>query len=129
MKPLPTALVVEDNPLNLELLEEVLCSQGYHVLKAENAEEAEEMLQDSLPDVIFLDIQLPGIDGITFARKLRAEKGRALPPLIAVTAHAMQGDAEKIMGAGFDYYLPKPVNINNFLQLLNSLGGKNEPAG
>lgn len=118
---MPLALVVEDNPLNLELMEEMLGVLGFKVLKAENAEEAAQVLQHALPEIIFLDIQLPGMDGISFARKLR-EANKALPPLIAVTAHTMPGDAEKILESGFDHYLAKPVNLKSLQYIIEQLG-------
>lgn len=113
-----TALIVEDNPLNMELLEDLLTINDFTVYKAENAEEAEEQLKEFMPDVIFLDIQLPGEDGISLAKRLLEQHGDNLPVLVAVTAHAMRGDAEKILGAGFKYYLAKPISFNEFNQLL-----------
>lgn len=118
------ALVVEDNPLNMELLEAMLSTQGISVLKAENVEEARAILARMRPDYIFLDIQLPGMDGISFVKELRAQKGQDLPPIIAVTAHAMLGDGEKILEAGFDYYLPKPINLESLAKLLQEIQGK-----
>lgn len=115
------ALIVEDNPLNMELLEELLTLHGFAVGKAENAAEAEEQLRESRPDVIFLDIQLPGEDGISLAQRLKAEYGPDLPTLIAVTAHAMRGDAEKILEAGFEHYLAKPINFSEFNHLIEDL--------
>jgi len=115
------ALIVEDNPLNMELLEDLLTLHGFVVDKAENAEEAEEQLSLSRPDVIFLDIQLPGEDGISLAKRLKAQYGSDLPALVAVTAHAMRGDAEKILEAGFEYYLAKPIDFAEFNRLIESL--------
>lgn len=120
---MPEALVVEDNPLNMELLEAMLATQGIGVLKAENVEEAQAILAETTPDLIFLDVQLPGLDGLTFVKELRAQKGRDLPPIIAVTAHAMLGDGEKFLEAGFDYYLPKPINLDSLIQLLQEIKG------
>lgn len=116
-----TALVVEDNPLNMELMEDLLTINDFMVYKAENAEEAEKQLQILIPDVIFLDIQLPGEDGISLAKRLKNQYGTKLPVMVAVTAHAMPGDAEKIMEAGFNHYLAKPINLNAFNQLLAEL--------
>ena len=116
-----TALIVEDNPLNMELLEDLLTINDFTVYKAENAEEAEEQLKEFLPDVIFLDIQLPGEDGISLAKRLLEQYGDKLPVLVAVTAHAMRGDAEKILEAGFRYYLAKPISFSEFNKLLAKL--------
>lgn len=112
------ALVVEDNPLNMELMEELLLAKGWIVLKAYEVEEARKILEQGLPDLIFLDIQLPGQDGLSYAAQLRAEYGTLLPPLIAITAQAMKGDGEKILAAGFDYYLPKPFDFAQFYHLM-----------
>ncbi len=117
------ALVVEDNPLNMELMEAILTSQGCDITKASTAEEAELVLASEHPDIIFLDIQLPGIDGMTLANRIRSRAQFARTPLVAVTAHVMPGDAEKIREVGFDYYLPKPVQISELVRLLRWQGG------
>ncbi len=117
------ALVVEDNPLNMELMEAILISQGCGIIKASTAEEAELFLAGEHPDIIFLDIQLPGIDGMTLASRIRSRVQFARTPLVAVTAHVMPGDAEKIREVGFDYYLPKPVQISELVRLLRRQGG------
>ena len=117
-----TALVVEDNPLNMELMEELLGVHNFTIYKAENAIEAEEQIKKGMPDVIFLDIQLPGEDGLSLAKRLQAEYGDELSVLIAVTAHAMRGDAEKILEAGFSHYLAKPLDLKAFNRLLADLG-------
>lgn len=118
------ALVVEDNPLNMELMEAILVSQGWEIAKASTAEEAEFLLAaGDLPDMILLDIQLPGVDGMTLAKRIRTRDRFARIPLIAVTAHVMPGDAEKIREVGFDYYLPKPVQIGELVRLLRGQGG------
>jgi CheY-like chemotaxis protein len=115
------ALIVEDNPLNMELMEDLLTIYNFIIYKSENAEDAEELLKDIQPDVIFLDIQLPGMDGISLAKKLLSQYGNKLPALVAVTAHAIQGDAEKILEAGFHSYLPKPIDFSYFKELLSEL--------
>lgn len=112
-------LVVEDNPLNMELMEELLLAKGWEVYKAYDVEEAKELLKQGLPDLMFLDIQLPGQDGLSYAAQLREEHGDALPPLIAITAHAMKGDEEKMLAAGFDYYLAKPFDFAEFFQVID----------
>jgi two-component system cell cycle response regulator DivK len=113
------ALVVEDNPLNMELMEELLLAKGWEVSKAFDVEEAKEVLRQGFPDLIFLDIQLPGQDGLSYAAQLRQEHGEALPPLIAITAHAMKGDEEKMLAAGFDYYLAKPFEFAEFYRVID----------
>lgn len=114
------ALIVEDNTLNMELMEELLLAKGWKVDKAFNVDEAKEILKQGYPHIIFLDIQLPGQDGLSFGSQLREEKGGHLPPLVAVTAHAMVGDEEKILAAGFDYYLPKPLDFTMFNKILET---------
>lgn len=115
-----TALVVEDNPLNMELTEELLLAKGIKVSKAYNVDEAKPILAKGFPELIFIDIQLPGQDGLSYAKELRGEYGSHLPPLIAITAHAMKGDGQKILDAGFDYYLSKPIDFALFYQVLES---------
>lgn len=112
------ALIVEDNLLNMELMEELLLAKGWQVLKAYDVDEAKDILREGYPDLIFLDIQLPGQDGLSYAIQLKKEKGAELPPLIAITAHAMKGDAEKMLAAGFDYYLAKPFDFKQFYQII-----------
>ncbi|HHW06364.1 MAG TPA: response regulator [Clostridia bacterium] len=114
-----TALVVEDNPLNMELIEELLLAKGWTVLKAYDVEEARQVVAAGLPDLIFLDIQLPGQDGLSYAAQLRMEYGAKVPPLIAITAQAMKGDGDKILAAGFDYYLPKPFEFAQFYRIID----------
>jgi len=119
-----TALVVEDNPLNMELIEELLLAKGWTVWKASDVEEARQILAAGLPDLIFLDIQLPGQDGLSYAAQLRVEYGAQVPPLIAITAQAMKGDADKILAAGFDYYLPKPFDFSQFYRIIEEALGR-----
>lgn len=120
------ALVVEDCPLNMELMEGLLEAYGTMIFKAENVVEAGRLLEKHKPDIVFLDIQLPGTDGATYARKLRREKGTGLPLLVAVTAQAMKGDPERILASGFDYYLSKPIDFQHFSHLMRLVGGKEQ---
>lgn len=103
-------LVVDDNPTNLKLLSFLLTAQGYAVTVAHSAEEALELLAKCAPRLILLDIQLPGIDGLTFARMLRAEPATRDTVIVAVTAFAMKGDEDKAREAGCDGYISKPVD-------------------
>lgn len=103
-------LVVDDNPTNLKLISEVLESEGYDILKAVDAEEAQVVLAATLPDLIFMDIALPGMDGLTLTRKLKAEERTRGIRIVALTAFAMKGDDQKAFDAGCDGYITKPID-------------------
>jgi CheY-like chemotaxis protein len=104
-------LVIDDNPQNLKLAKVILCAEGYEVKTAIDAEDALRVLQSFTPRVILLDIQLPGMDGLALTRKLKADPARSGLVIIAVTAYAMKGDAEKAFAAGCDGYMSKPIDI------------------
>ncbi len=103
-------LVVDDNPTNLKLVSVVLEFEGYDVLKAVNAEEAQVVLGATLPDLILTDIALPGMDGLTLTRKLKAEERTRGIRIVALTAFAMKGDDQKALDAGCDGYITKPID-------------------
>ena len=113
-EPSPTILVVDDNPTNLKLVSEVLEYAGYRVLKAVDAEEAQVVLCHAQPDLIFMDIALPGMDGLTLTRKLKAEPSTKHIRIIALTAFAMKGDEQKAREAGCDGYISKPIDTRIF---------------
>ncbi len=106
-------LYIEDNPDNMMLVQRALESRGYHLLKAMKGVEGVATAEKEEVDLILLDINLPDIDGYEVARRLRASSKRALAtvPIIAVTANALKGDAEKALEAGCDVYMSKPINI------------------
>ncbi len=106
----PEVLVVEDNPANQMLLQITLASHGYRVTVAGSAEEAATALGAKRPDLILMDIQLPGEDGLSFTRQLKANPEFAAIPVVALTAHAMSGDRELCMAAGCAGYLTKPID-------------------
>src|SRR5438128_1124048 len=106
----PRILVVDDNPTNLKLASELLEFDGYTVLKAADAERALLMVRESPPDLILMDIALPGMDGLTLTRQLKADDTTRRIPIIALTAFAMVGDAEKALAAGCDSYIAKPID-------------------
>lgn len=110
-------LVVEDNLFNMELVTDLLEANGYAVWQARTAEEGLQRAK-LLPDLILMDISLPGMDGLTAIRSLRANPATAHLPVIALTAHAMRGDEETALGAGCDSYLTKPINTRTFAQSL-----------
>ena len=103
-------LIVEDNPLNMRLLEMVLSAKNYTLLKTTNGEEALDMAMRERPDFIIMDIQLPKMNGLEVARKLRETLAFSHTPIIAITAYAMKGDKERVIESGCDAYLSKPIN-------------------
>jgi CheY-like chemotaxis protein len=105
-----TILIAEDNAVNRELLRELLDSRGYAVVEACNGEEALRLLDECKPAILLLDLGMPVLDGYGTLSKLRQNPGFAALPVLAVTAYAMQGDQDRILAAGFDGYLSKPIN-------------------
>jgi CheY-like chemotaxis protein len=112
-------LLVEDNPDNMKLCRAVLVARGHAVTGLPGGEELLATVRAEQPDAILLDIQLPGEDGFALLARLRAA-GIPLPPVIALTAHAMTGDRERALAAGFDEYLTKPIDVASFAQLIES---------
>ncbi|GBE57642.1 polar-differentiation response regulator DivK [bacterium BMS3Abin01] len=103
-------LLVEDNHMNSRLTEFVLERDGFTVATSPNAEEAIEAARRDKPDLILMDIQLPGMDGLKATRILKQDERTADVPIVAITAHAMGGDEERIMAAGCEGYISKPIN-------------------
>lgn len=103
-------LVVDDNPTNLKLVADVLAFDGYRILKASDAEEAQEVIRTTPPDLILMDIALPGMDGLTLTRKLKSDEKTRNIIVVALTAFAMKGDDEKARAAGCDGYITKPID-------------------
>ena len=103
-------LIVEDNPVNLRLAQFLLEKRGFTVRQAGNGEECLKELARELPDIVLMDIQLPGEDGLAVTRKIRQDPRMGGLVIVALTAHAMAGDREKILGAGCDGYIAKPVD-------------------
>ena len=102
-------LVADDNPVSRELVREILDSPDYVVIEAEDGREALELIDRMKPDLVLLDIQMPGQDGFSVIRQLRSDGRYANLPVIALTAFAMRGDREKALEAGFDGYITKPI--------------------
>jgi len=103
-------LVVDDNPTNLKLVSDVLEFEGYDILKAVDAEQAQVVLAGTIPDLILMDIALPGMDGLTLTRKLKADERTRHIRIAALTAFAMKGDDQKARDAGCDGYITKPID-------------------
>ena len=108
-------LIVEDNERNLKLVRDVLQGKGYTTLEAVTGEEGVKLAIEQKPDLVLMDIQLPGISGIDALRILRANPDTAGIPVIAVTASVMQQDRKMITEAGFDAYVGKPISLKEFL--------------
>ena len=109
-------LIVEDNEKNRKLVRDILQFKGFKTLETDTAEEALVLARDSLPDLILMDVQLPGMNGIDALAQLRADPTTQKIPVIAITASVMPDDKERIMAAGFDGYQTKPISINEFLK-------------
>jgi len=107
----PRVLVVEDNPLNLKLVRDVLRAAGYDVVEARSGEDGLRVAHESPPDIVLMDLQLPGIDGVETLRRLRLDPAVADVPVVAVTAFAMREDRERAYADGFDGYLAKPISV------------------
>jgi two-component system cell cycle response regulator DivK len=110
-----TVLVVEDNPANMKLAVFLLHSAGHTVLSASNAETALTMAHADHPDLILMDIQLPGMDGLEATTRLKSASATSAIPVIALTALAMKGDEARILAAGCDGYIAKPMRFRDFL--------------
>ena len=106
-------LVVDENPTNVKLVSYVLEFEGYHVLTASDAEEAQEIMKYCLPNLILMDIALPGIDGLTLTRRLKADARTQHVIVVALTAFAMKGDERKARNAGCDGYITKPIDTRS----------------
>ena len=114
-------LIVEDNEKNMKLVRDVLQVKGYATIEAGTGEDGVRLATEHKPDLILMDIQLPGISGIEALRVLRANPETAKIPAIAVTASVMQQDRKHITEAGFDGYLGKPINLKEFLDTVRSM--------
>jgi two-component system cell cycle response regulator DivK len=110
-----TILIVEDNETNMKLARDVLQAKGYATLEAVTGEDGVRLAIERRPDLILMDIQLPGINGIEALRQVRADPACAAIPIIAFTASVMQGDRSQIQAAGFDGFIGKPINLKDFL--------------
>jgi CheY-like chemotaxis protein len=114
-------LVVEDNENNMRLIVKLLESEGYETIKAETGEEGVRLAAEEKPDLILMDIKLPGIDGIETTKRIRASEtdGRVL--IIALTSYAMAGDREKLMQGGFTGYIEKPLDPYTIIQEIEKI--------
>ncbi|MBK7893401.1 MAG: response regulator [Candidatus Promineifilaceae bacterium] len=113
-------LCVEDNPVNMLLVSRIVEAEGHELIKATDASMAEAILAETVPDIILLDINLPGKSGLELAREFKGDDRLAPVPLIATTAQVLVGDRERCLEAGCDDYLPKPLDIRKLREVLRS---------
>jgi two-component system, cell cycle response regulator DivK len=111
-------LIAEDNGKNMKLFRDVLQASGYETLEATTGEQAIELATQHAPDLVLMDIQLAGMDGLTALRRLREDERTASIPVVALTAQAMTGDRERFLEAGFNGYMSKPVNVVEFIGMV-----------
>ena len=113
-------LIIEDNPTNMKLALTVLGTAGHDVITATNAETGLVLARERHPDLILIDIQLPGMDGLAATGQLKGDAVTRAIPVVAITALAMKGDQERILAAGCDGYVAKPLDYRNFLATVAS---------
>jgi two-component system cell cycle response regulator DivK len=119
-----TVLIVEDNPANMTLAVFLLKSKGHTVLTATDAEAGLTIARDQHPELILMDIQLPGMDGLRATALLKEDEGTRTIPVVALTALAMKGDEERIRAAGCDGYIAKPIRYKDFLETVEATLGQ-----
>lgn len=122
-------LIVEDNPINRELLRDLLRARGYKVWEAATGPEALRLVKASPPDLVVMDLQLPGIDGLAVTRAIKAEATTRHVPVVALTAHARKSDEAKAYEAGCSAYIAKPMDTRAFVRLVATLLGPQEGGG
>ena len=111
----PKILLVEDHPMNMELAVDLLEASGFCVYCTRTAEDGIRLAREVLPELILMDISLPGMDGLAATRALKADPSTGHLTIVGLTAHAMKGDEASGRGAGFDGYLTKPINTRTFI--------------
>ncbi len=109
-------LVVEDHPLNMELVLEILEAMGFDARGAEDGKQAIGMVEKELYDLIIMDIELPGMNGVEVKDMIKTKPSYKNVPVIALTSYAMKGDRERFLGSGFDDYVPKPIDVPEFMK-------------
>lgn len=109
-------LIVEDNPINRKIMRDLLRVHHYETMEAVNGVEGVKMAQETLPNLIMMDIQLPELDGYSATRQIKTDKKTQGIPIIAVTSFAMKGEADKAKDAGCDAYITKPIDIHQVIE-------------
>ena len=120
-------LIVEDNEKNRKLVRDVLTFKGYEVIETETGEEGVRLAQERRPSLVLMDIRLPGIDGVEALRRLRAEGTTRGISVMAMTASVMTEDRQKILEAGFDGYQSKPINVTDFVAVVEQVLERRRP--
>jgi len=121
-------LIIEDNEKNRKLVRDVLQVKGYKTIESETAEDGLKLAQEQSPALVLMDIQLPGMDGISALKQLRANPKTNSIPVIAITASAMTHNRETLLAEGFDGYQTKPISVKNFLEEVRRvLDGRGKP--
>jgi len=125
-----TILVIEDNELNMKLVRSLLKMSSYVMVEAVDAETGIQLAREKKPDLILMDIQLPGMDGLSATKILKADQSLKDIVIIALTSHAMEGDDTKVREAGCNGYITKPIDTRNFLQTVaDYVNGPKEAKG
>lgn len=114
-------LIVEDNEMNMRLFSDLLKSKGYQVFECSEGKNAVQNAKKIKPDLILMDIQMPEVDGLTATKMIRNTPAIAKTKIIAVTAFAMEGDAERIIKGGCDGYLSKPISVGSFFKTIDDI--------
>ena len=114
-----TILVIEDNELNMKLVRGLLSTTKYKMIEAVDAETGLVMVREHRPDLIFMDIQLPGMDGLSATKAIKSEESIKDIPVVALTSYAMNGDKEKALEAGCSGYITKPIDTKHFLKTVS----------
>jgi two-component system, cell cycle response regulator DivK len=118
-----TILIVEDHELSMKLFHDLLQTRGYRILQARDGAEGLKLARQQRPDLIIMNIGLPGMSGLELMKWIKADDDLMAIPIIAVTAFAMKGDEEKIRGGGCEAYMTKPISIRNFIETVELLIG------
>ena len=119
-------LIIEDNEKNMKLVRDILQAKGYETAEAVNAEDGIKLALERVPDLVLMDIQLPGMNGMEALKVLRSDPKTAKVPVVAITASVMTQDRKQIMDTGFDGFIEKPINLKEFLAAVQ---GAIKPAG
>jgi two-component system cell cycle response regulator DivK len=114
-------LIVEDNDKNMKLARDILNAKGYHTIEAVTGEEGVKLAKEKVPDLVLMDIQLPGINGIEAFRQIRADAKTARIPVVALTASVTPTDRSEINAAGFDAFIGKPISLKEFVETVKRL--------
>lgn len=118
-------LIVEDNEINRKLFERIVSSMGHETLTANDGREGIEVAEETVPDLVLMDIKMPVMDGSEALKALRAGKNTKTIPVVAVTAYAMKGDRERFLAEGFTDYIAKPAKREDFIKTVKSVLEKN----